>query len=51
MIRNLILAPSPGSDIGWGWLLPEDLSGFGGSAGGGDVVALAVQVMLAQNQV
>ena len=46
MIRNLLLAPAPGSDIGWGWLLSEDLSGGGGSAGGGDVVALAVEAML-----
>ena len=46
MIRNLLLAPAPGSDIGWGWLLSEDLSGVGGSAGSGYVVALAVEVML-----
>ena len=35
-----------GNDIRMGWLPLEDLSGGWGSAGGGDVVALAVEVML-----
>ena len=30
--------------LGWGWLLSE--AGGGGLAGGGDVVALALEVML-----
>ena len=36
--------------LGWRWLLSEDLSGVGGSARGGDVVALAVEVMLDEDR-